>query len=165
MRTLPVLLLPALLLASCGSETSEPVDVSNVDLGALHENIAATASRGEHDAARVKVEHILLSFAGTGTEATRSKAEAQALTAQVLARVEAGEDFSALREEHSDDTGPGVYTMSGDGSGDGRLVIPRQGMVPAFGNTGWRLEVGQVGVAAFHQRNSPYGWHIVKRLE
>lgn len=163
MRTLPILLL--VVLAGCGGEGSSQVDLTNVDLAALHGNIATTASRSEHTATRVKVEHILVSFVGTGTEATRSKDEAQALAAVLLARVEAGEDFSALREEFSDDSGPGIYTMVSDGPGDGRLVIARKGMVPAFGDTGWRLEVGQVGVASFHPRNSPYGWHLVKRLE
>ena len=34
-----------------------------------------------------------------------------------------------------------------------------------FGNAGFPLAVGEVGIADFDQRNSPYGWHIVKRLK
>ena len=44
-------------------------------------------------------------------------------------------------------------------------VFLRSGMVPAFGNVGWRLDVGEVGVAAHHRSDSPYGFHVIKRLE
>ncbi|MGE0552335.1 MAG: peptidylprolyl isomerase [Gemmatimonadales bacterium] len=42
---------------------------------------------------------------------------------------------------------------------------PRQGMAPAFGDVGWRLQVGQIGVAPFDPDKSPFGWHIIKRVE
>ena len=38
-------------------------------------------------------------------------------------------------------------------------------MVAGFGDVGWRLQVGEVGVAPFHSRKSPYGWHIIKRVQ
>ena len=38
-------------------------------------------------------------------------------------------------------------------------------MVQAFGDTVWRLEVGQIGVAAYDPETSPCGWHIIKRVE
>jgi parvulin-like peptidyl-prolyl isomerase len=41
----------------------------------------------------------------------------------------------------------------------------RTGMVPAFGNVGFPLKVGEVGMAEHDARNSPYGWHIIKRVE
>jgi parvulin-like peptidyl-prolyl isomerase len=37
-------------------------------------------------------------------------------------------------------------------------------MVPGFGDVGWRLKVGEVGVAPNHSIDSPFGWHIIKRL-
>jgi parvulin-like peptidyl-prolyl isomerase len=133
-------------------------------LAALRRNVAETAARQELDVERLRVAHILVSFAGVrGLTATRSKAEAEQLAADLLARIEAGEDFMELMRAHSDDTGDGVYGMTaGAPSSD---FMARQGMVAAFGNTGYRLEVGQVGVAAYHPEDSPYGWHIITRLE
>ena len=42
---------------------------------------------------------------------------------------------------------------------------PRGQMAGAFGDVGWRLELDQVGVAAYHPDKSPFGWHIIKRIE
>ena len=44
------------------------------------------------------------------------------------------------------------------------LPHPRAAMVPAFGDVGFGLEVGEVGVAAFDEKASPFGWHVIKRL-
>jgi len=47
----------------------------------------------------------------------------------------------------------------------------RTAMVPAFGNVGWRLAVGEIGVAPYdgetrpEARQSPFGYHIIKRLK
>ncbi|MFT5049926.1 MAG: peptidyl-prolyl cis-trans isomerase B (cyclophilin B) [Chlamydiales bacterium] len=41
----------------------------------------------------------------------------------------------------------------------------REQMVPAFGDVGFLLEVGEVGLAPFDPAKSPYGWHVIKRLE
>jgi parvulin-like peptidyl-prolyl isomerase len=37
-------------------------------------------------------------------------------------------------------------------------------MVAAFGDVGFRLAVGAVGMADFHPRASPYGFHLIKRV-
>lgn len=44
------------------------------------------------------------------------------------------------------------------------LPHPRAAMVPAFGDVGFALEVGEVGVASFDEQASPFGWHVIKRL-
>ncbi len=114
---------------------------------------------------RITVQHILISFAGTRTEATRSKAEAEKLAGDVLTRVKKGEDFAKLVKDLSDDPGEGVYSMFNDGAAKrGEDEYPRRGMVPAFGNVGFKLEVGGVGMAPFDPQASPFGWHIIKRL-
>jgi parvulin-like peptidyl-prolyl isomerase len=41
----------------------------------------------------------------------------------------------------------------------------RDRMVAAFGNVGFKLEVGGIGMAAFDSRESPFGWHVIKRLK
>jgi parvulin-like peptidyl-prolyl isomerase len=38
-------------------------------------------------------------------------------------------------------------------------------MVPAFGNVGFALNVGEIGIADFDPQTSPFGWHIIKRLK
>ena len=44
---------------------------------------------------------------------------------------------------------------------------PRQGMVAAFGNVGFALNVGEIGIADYDPTTmtSPYGWHIIKRVK
>jgi parvulin-like peptidyl-prolyl isomerase len=41
----------------------------------------------------------------------------------------------------------------------------RSGMVRAFGDVAFGLAVGEVGMANYSAGGSPYGWHIIKRLE
>jgi parvulin-like peptidyl-prolyl isomerase len=38
-------------------------------------------------------------------------------------------------------------------------------MVQAFGDVGFPLELGGIGMAAFDPVKSKYGWHIIKRVE
>ncbi len=47
---------------------------------------------------------------------------------------------------------------------DGQYM-PRTGLVPAFGDVGFTLKVGEVGLATFDAEKSPFGFHIIKRLE
>lgn len=44
------------------------------------------------------------------------------------------------------------------------LPHPRAAMVPAFGDVGFALEVGEVGLAGYDEKASPFGWHVIKRL-
>ena len=114
---------------------------------------------------RISVQHILISFAGAGTPATRTKAEAEKLAGETLARAKKGGDFDALVRELTDDSPPGIYAMCNRGQrAKSAGEYERDGMVPAFGNVGFVLEVGGIGMAAFDARTSPYGWHIIKRL-
>jgi len=114
----------------------------------------------------ITVAHVLISFAGTRTEARRSKAEAEKLAADVLARAKKGEDFDKLMKDLSDDPGGGVYMMSNRGV---RKSHPdefnRDDMVAAFGDVGFKLAVGGIGMSDYDARKSPFGWHIIKRLK
>jgi parvulin-like peptidyl-prolyl isomerase len=96
---------------------------------------------------------------------TRSQDEARALAAQVLERAKKGEDFDELVRTYTDDRAPGIYSMSNTGVAPASGEFPRERMVPAFGNVGFSLAPGEVGMAQFDPRTSPYGWHIIKRLE
>lgn len=128
----------------------------------LRAHIGEFSARSEHTDPVVKVQHLLVSFAGAGTGARRSREEAEQLAGELFAQIQSGGDFDALVKEHTDDSHPGIYTMTLGSPAAGQYS--RYGMVPAFGNAGWRLAVGEVGVAGFDSSASPYGWHIVKRV-
>ncbi len=162
--------LPALLLlaplAACPTAPSQ----GSAETGAssavdrLRADAAALAARPEAADPVVEVTHVLISFQGIprGPKATRTREEAEALAADLYARMLAGEDFGALQKQYSDDSGAGTYAMSQDPK------VPadwqRKGMVAAFGDVGWRLAVGEIGVAPYDPQKSPYGWHLIKRL-
>ena len=69
------------------------------------------------EAPRVKIQHVLISFKGTGTQATRSKEEAEALAKEVLQKAQGGADFDQLVKDYTDDTSgvtadpPGHYQL------------------------------------------------------
>ena len=117
---------------------------------------------------RIVVQHILLSFAGAArSKQTRTKDEAKALAQELLGRVKNGENFMELMKRYSDDPGPGEYGMANNGvmPRDPEKEFPRRGMVPAFGNTGFKLEVNEIGLADHDPQTSPFGWHIIKRVK
>ena len=115
----------------------------------------------------IQVQHILIGFAGSipGKKITRSKDEAKTLAYEVLERANKGEDFDMLVRRYTEDSAPGIYGMSNRGVAPAQGEYPREGMVGAFGDAGFPLEVGAIGIADFDARTSPYGWHIVKRLK
>lgn len=159
--TLAALLLFCLSLAACSSAaTPSPSPVER-----MRADAAAVAARPEAADPAIEVQHILISFRGIprGPAATRTKEEAEVLAADVYARALAGEDFAALQQEHSDDPGAGIYAMTQDPKVPAEWQ--RKGMVPAFGDVGWRLTVGEIGVAPHDPQKSPYGWHLIKRLK
>lgn len=115
---------------------------------------------------RVRLQHILIGFKGTvpGKNITRSQEEAQTLASQLLDRALKGEDFVALVKKYSDDQYPGIYALTN------RMVTPapgefsRERMISAFGDVGFPLQIGEIGMAPYDPRRSPYGWHIIKRI-
>ncbi|MGE5176278.1 MAG: peptidylprolyl isomerase [Hyphomicrobiales bacterium] len=115
----------------------------------------------------IKVQHILIGFAGTipGKPITRTKEEARVLAYQILERARKGEDFDALVRQYTDDSPPGIYGMSNFNVTPGPGEYPRDRMVPAFGNVGFAMSAGNIGIADYDPETSPYGWHIIKRLE
>lgn len=115
----------------------------------------------------IKLQHILIAFAGKvpGKNITRTEAEARKLAEEILARAKAGEDFDALVRTHTDDAHPGIYGLSNSGVPPAAGEFSRDRMVPAFGEVGFSLAPGEIGMAPYDARKSPYGWHIIKRLE
>ena len=173
---------------------------------------------------QISIQHILVSFDETQVKANRTKAEAEALAAEVLEKAKTADDFSTLVREHSDDPvdsddpQPGVYNLLNHnvkgqnfqeymmtlnaraGEKEQELIAkmeadqleqsaleaqmtefieelrgeadqvapslphPRSAMVSAFGDVGFDLKVGELGLATFDTEASPFGWHIIKRL-
>ena len=90
-----------------------------------------------------------LTDAGAGTAATRTQEVAAVLAGETLERALHGEDFAALVKATSDDAAPGIYQLCNTGRSPRAGEYPRSGMVPAFGNVGFSLEVGGIAMADF----------------
>lgn len=125
--------------------------------------VAVAAPAAEH----IKLQHILISFAGKvpGKSITRGQEEARVLAGQILERAKSGEDFDELVRANTDDQAPGIYRLANSGITPASGEFSRDRMVPAFGNIGFSLAPGGIGMAEYDPRTSPYGWHIIKRLE
>ena len=117
----------------------------------------------------VTVQHILIAFQGTIPDAgiTRSEADAQKLAQELLMRARQGEDFDALVKQYTDDAYPGIYSMANAGraADSGKQEFSRSGMVKAFGDVSFGLQVGEIGMAVYDRKTSKFGWHIIKRLK
>jgi hypothetical protein len=117
----------------------------------------------------IVVQHILIAFDGSipGKNVERSKVEARELAQKLYERVQAGEDFDALVKEYTDDSHPGIYKMANFGipPNPGERIYARAQMVRAFGDVGFPLKVGEIGLAEWDPETSKYGWHIIKRIE
>ena len=143
-------------------ELEEAIGMSLADPS---QGLQTTSSPSRAEPERITLQHILVSFAGAGTAATRTQEAAATVAAETMERVRQGEDFGELVRELSDDAYPGIYSLCNTGiSPRPGEEYPRDGMVPAFGDVGFALDVGGIGVAPFDPRTSPYGWHIIKRL-
>jgi len=116
---------------------------------------------------RVKVQHILIAFKKSipGKEIARSKAEAKALAEELYARAQKGEDFDALVKQYTDDRYPGILLVTNDKAPHVPGGTKRADLVLRFGDVAFGLAVGEIGLAAQHAALSPYGWHVIKRLE
>jgi foldase protein PrsA len=123
----------------------------------------------------ITVQHILIGFKDAvgfqgntpAKAAARTQDEAKELAYDLLAKAKAGEDFNKLVTENTDDSPPGIYSMSNNGVNPDQAAgeFSRGGMVPAFGNVGFTLKVGEIGISDYDPATSPYGWHIIKRVK
>lgn len=116
----------------------------------------------------IQVQHLLIGFKGSvgGKPITRTQEEAKKLAYELLARANKGEDFDAMVKQYTDDSHPGIYGMSNTGVAPSMPgEYERSRMVGAFGNVGFKLAVGSIGIADFDPKTSPFGWHIIKRIK
>ena len=126
--------------------------------------------QGKAEPEHVTIQHILIAFRGSlpnDQTVTRSQADAEKLALRIFERAKAGEDFDAMVKTYTNDSYPGVYKMSNRDVQPDRSKgeFSRTGMVKAFGDVSFGLEIGGVGLAVYDPATSKYGWHIIKRLE
>jgi hypothetical protein len=130
---------------------------------------AASALQDRVEPDRITVQHILIAFRGSvpDPKVTRSRDDAERLALKVLEKAKAGEDFDAMVKAYTNDAYPGIYRMANRGIAPdaGRQEFSRTRMVQAFGDVGFGLEVGGIGLAPYDPATSKYGWHVIKRLE
>ena len=153
------------LLSACGKQEMPPPPppvTAPVSTGSRPEK----AANGQP--AIVTVQHVLISFEGSErSEQKRSRAEAEKLAFEIVNRAKNGEDFGKLMKEFSNDPGGGTYTLVNDGvtANQSAGEYDRRGMVAAFGDVGFRIDVGEVGLADYDAKGSPFGLHIIKRIK
>ena len=91
--------------------------------------------------------------------------EAKKLAYEILDKAKKGENYDQLVKDNTDDQAPGIYSMSNNGVTPlSQAEYPRNQMVPAFGNVGFTLKVGEIGIADYDPQTSPFGYHIIKRV-
>lgn len=132
---------------------------ANEQVTAMRKAAADLAARPEVAATRMKVQHILVGRYSPGpTDALKplNAADAEARAAELFAKVITGADFGALVKEASYDGGPGTYDMTMD---------DRENMVKGFWQGAWRLQPNEIGIVPYNRYTSPFGYHIIKRLE
>lgn len=171
-----MLILLAATLVACGGEApaaSTPVPTTPPQEGLPAPVTPAPTQDTSGQPERVSVQHILIGFkdavgfGGSPPEkaATRTQEQAKTLAYDLLARAKAGEDFDKLVADNTDDSPPGIYSMSNNGispSFEGEL--PRGNLVAAFGDVGFTLEMNEIGIADYDPQASPFGYHIIKRV-
>ena len=149
-RWLPI----AILAAAVGCDASTPPPLASAPANAPPE--------------RLRVLHVLVAFRGATRAAdtvTRTQDEAEVLAKEILARAKRGEDFKALMKDYTNDPGEGNYALVNHGVIPRGPEIKRANFVPGFTKVAWSLAVGEVGLAPYDATESPFGYHVIKRIE
>jgi parvulin-like peptidyl-prolyl cis-trans isomerase-like protein len=128
---------------------------------------ACGQARSAPEPERVTVQHLLVSFSGRlpGKTVTRSKEEAEKLAHELLERARKGEDFDALVKQYTDDQHPGFYTLVNKSRSQAAGEYGREQLVAGFGDVSFKLQPGEVGLCEYDATRSPYGYHLIKRIE
>jgi hypothetical protein len=119
----------------------------------------------------ITVDHILIGVKSARTLIPRTEDQGRKLAEDIIERLNAGADWDKLKSAYSEDPPEkrrprgGPYNMANTGvSPSAANEFRRKDMVPAFGNVGFKLGVGEIGLAQFHPKTSPFGFHIIKRI-
>jgi len=189
MRQLAALCLMALALAACGPSNASHTVPGSAPMAspaalALRAEASALLARPELDLDEVTVQHCLVAVRNSGPfgdKPSLSHLEAEEVAANILAEVRKGSDFRMLVLRNTYDhiyseSEPGVLRMLRPAD-PASLISSRPKLDPDKGDfyrdqmtrwfymAAWRLEVGEIGVIEKSGENSPYGFHIIKRLK
>jgi hypothetical protein len=118
----------------------------------------ATSSGSDAGEKRASFLHLLVAYKGAArapASITRTKQEARARARELLLRARGGENFEQLIMEQSDDQVKHQYHgYTGP--------IPQEGRFLDFTTTGFSLKPGQI---AGRLAETPYGYHVIKRID
>lgn len=108
-------------------------------------------------APKAKVKHVLLGWTDAHAQdprgVKRTRPELEKLVKETVDRLNKGANIDDVMKELSEDEGSAKLGKSYDVAADSQFV-------PSFKNLSLRLKVNEVGVV-----KSPYGIHIIKRIE
>jgi len=158
----PPLAAPLLALAALCSCAQVGLAPNEVDETVVREDPTS------REPAHVVVQHVLIAQAGAELPGvTRTVAEAERLAAEVLDRARAGDAFDDLVRLYSDDRHEGgVYRIANYNAPlEKQGEVERASLVKGFGDLAFRLEVGAVDVVPYDAKRSPFGFHVVRRLQ
>lgn len=116
----------------------------------------------------IVVQSILIAFKGSlpEKEIDRTKKEAEKLAREVFEKAKKEpENFEELVKAQSDDQIPGIYKLANYGQELQAEEFHRSYMVKAFGDRAFKLKKGELGFVDYDPKASPYGFHILLRLE
>ena len=129
------------------------------------ENAVRTAPTRE-EPAYVEVQHVLVALQGTGVPGvTRTKEEAERLAGQVLEKARNGQDFRELVRLYSDERrGDGTLRIANFGMTAGPDEYERGRLARGFARAAFAMEPGDVTMVPWDPPDSPYGWHVLRRI-
>lgn len=128
----------------------------------------ADVQRTEGQEDRVRVQHILIAFKGSlpGKDVERTRQEAEAFALELYESLKKDpSSFEEFVRAHSDDQFPGIYQLANIGISQELGEFRRADMVKAFGDTAFELQPGEIAFVAYEPSTSPYGFHILIRLQ
>ncbi|MDH3591529.1 MAG: peptidylprolyl isomerase, partial [Planctomycetota bacterium] len=122
------------------------------------------------EARRVRLKHIHIPFEGA-KDAPKGipldKAGAAAIAREVMQRLGAGEDFGQIGAErhYTKSRYKATFSLVESTVRLKRGDLRRDNVPKALARLAFNLELGQAGVCEYHEVESPYGYHVLLRIE
>lgn len=119
--------------------------------------ITKPTASAENLPSEIAASHLLVQYAGSKSASpriTRTREEARKRAEEALARARAGEDFTKLVEEYSDE--PGAKERGG-----ALGKFQHHAMVRQFSDAAFHLKVGELSDVV----ETPFGFHVILRTE
>ncbi len=163
MKTLPVSILKRQLLCLLALSLLLALIACKRGVSATPEQL----KEAEGQPQQAIVQHVLIGFdsSSLNDKAKRGFNEAKALSKKIYRRATSGDDFDELVETFSDAEKPGIMTINNYGVSIGYGEIGRKDLVEGFTNASFGLSVNEITMTGFDMKDSPSGFHIIKRLK